>query len=236
MGARGARGTSSPRDSGFFIVLTLASTSCSGLRRPRLCPVLSSGRSTFSQPFFNGCPIPTFCKKTSVTRKSKSSASNARTSNATCPRRRQPTAPDRQPCEPGSRPPAPKGSRPRTPNARGGAANQPLLQTKAAMASEPVQMMSPSASTRRFADRDQYRRPSGTLDPDFAMCFKRTASAVQRCQNQRKRRSRGRDRVGASLPKSAETALARPRPGRLAGTRARASRKKKSQKSARASR
>ena len=35
------------------------------------------------------------------------------------------------------------------------------------------------------------------VGPCFAMCFKRTAPAVQRCKNQRRRRSYGRDRVGA---------------------------------------
>ena len=37
------------------------------------------------------------------------------------------------------------------------------------------------------------------------MCLKRTASAVQRCQNQRKRCSYGRDRVGASQVSTQDT-------------------------------
>ena len=54
-----------------------------------------------------------------------------------------------------------------------------------------------------------YRRPSedlARLGPGVAMRFKRTASVVQRCQNQRKRCSRGRETgVGARAGGSTET-------------------------------
>ena len=55
------------------------------------------------------------------------------------------------------------------------------------------------ASARRATSRTRARRRAGTLPggPDVAMYSKRTAPAFQRCKNQQKRCSRGRDRVDA---------------------------------------